>query len=226
MASLVTPVSGDLATAELIAQLTELFSGLRNIPVSLTGTNDASAYALTLKNAGTGSKGLIVYAADGTTVLLQIDSNGLLASRTGGAAERMLTAVAPVVTSGGLTVTAGGLTVTAGGLTVTAGGLTVTAGTVDVTAGPLRVGGGTYSTTGALRFANNSFLAWRNNGNTNDMFVGVDTLDRLVLGQANVFAIATTIGAAGGAAAQPATPLGYLRVVLNNTEVKIPYHNA
>jgi hypothetical protein len=91
VASLVTPISGDLATAELIAQLTELLSGLRNIPVSLTGVNDGSAYVLTLKNAGTGSKGLIIYAADGTTILFQADDSGVRASRAGAAAERVLT---------------------------------------------------------------------------------------------------------------------------------------
>lgn len=96
MASLVTPVSGDPATAELFAQLTELFSGLRNIPVSLTGVNDASAYALTTKNAGTGSKDAIMYAADGTTVLFQVDGNGVLVSRAGGAAEAVLTATSPM----------------------------------------------------------------------------------------------------------------------------------
>lgn len=95
MASFVTPANGDDAIGEHVAQLTEDFSGLRNIPVSLTGINDASAYALTIKNAGTGSKGLVIYAADGTTVLLQADSNGMSASATGGAA-------APIVTTTGV----------------------------------------------------------------------------------------------------------------------------
>jgi hypothetical protein len=36
----------------------------------------------------------------------------------------------------------------------------------------------------------------------------------------------TTVGAAGGASAQPATPLGYLPIRLSDgTEVVIPYHN-
>jgi hypothetical protein len=36
----------------------------------------------------------------------------------------------------------------------------------------------------------------------------------------------TTVGAAGGASAQPATPLGYLTVTLRDgTEVVIAYHN-
>jgi hypothetical protein len=35
-----------------------------------------------------------------------------------------------------------------------------------------------------------------------------------------------TVGAAGGAAAQPATPLGYLQVDINGTVVAVPFHNA
>src|ERR1044072_7134638 len=91
MASFTVPANGDDATAELFAQIMEDFQGLRNIPLAVTGINDGSAYALSLKNAGTGSRGLIIYAADGTTVLLQVSGTGVLASRVGGAAERVLT---------------------------------------------------------------------------------------------------------------------------------------
>jgi hypothetical protein len=77
MSSFVDPQNGDLATAEHVAQLVEDFQGLRNIPISLSGINDAATYALTLKNAGTGSRDLIAYAADGTTVLLQVDATGV-----------------------------------------------------------------------------------------------------------------------------------------------------
>ena len=34
----------------------------------------------------------------------------------------------------------------------------------------------------------------------------------------------TTIGSAGGASALPATPTGYLRMVLGDTEYAIPYY--
>jgi hypothetical protein len=34
-----------------------------------------------------------------------------------------------------------------------------------------------------------------------------------------------TVGAAGGASALPATPLGYLRFWIGTTEVAIPYYN-
>ena len=36
---------------------------------------------------------------------------------------------------------------------------------------------------------------------------------------------ATTVGAAGGASALPATPLGYLIAYVGSTPVKIPYYN-
>lgn len=36
----------------------------------------------------------------------------------------------------------------------------------------------------------------------------------------------TTIGAAGGAAALPATPVGYITIVINNTNYKVPYYNV
>jgi hypothetical protein len=91
MASFIDPQNGDLATAEHVAQLVEDFQGLRNVPLSVSGINDAASYALTLKNAGTNSRGLIVYAADGSTVLLQVDGSGVLASASGGPAGGIVT---------------------------------------------------------------------------------------------------------------------------------------
>lgn len=38
--------------------------------------------------------------------------------------------------------------------------------------------------------------------------------------------VETTVGAAGGASALPATPLGYVIAYLGTTEIKIPYYNA
>ena len=36
--------------------------------------------------------------------------------------------------------------------------------------------------------------------------------------------IQTTVGAAGGATALPATPTGYLKIIILNTEYVIPYY--
>jgi hypothetical protein len=99
MASFVTPQNGDDALAEHVAQLTEVLSGLRNIPISVSGINDAAAYALSVKNAGAGSKDAIFYAADGTTVLLQVDSNGVKASAAGGPAAPILTTTPGSITT-------------------------------------------------------------------------------------------------------------------------------
>jgi hypothetical protein len=125
MPSFVVPANGDLAVAEHVAQVVEDFQGLRNIPISLTGINDAASYGFTVKNVGAGSKDLICYAADGTTVLFQVDSSGVQASSSGGAASGIVTLTGtqtltsktltsphmtdPVVDSGNLTLTAGAL---------------------------------------------------------------------------------------------------------------------
>lgn len=34
----------------------------------------------------------------------------------------------------------------------------------------------------------------------------------------------TTVGAAGGATALPATPTGYMKVIIDNTEYEIPFY--
>lgn len=51
----------------------------------------------------------------------------------------------------------------------------------------------------------------------------------LDIGSAVVFTgqtVGTTVGAAGGASALPATPLGYLTTSINGTACKIPYYNT
>lgn len=45
-------------------------------------------------------------------------------------------------------------------------------------------------------------------------FIGADSADTT-----------TTVGAAGGATALPATPLGYILSTINGVLVKIPYYN-
>ena len=101
MPSFITPQNGDDAVAEHVAQLTEDFQGLRNIPLSVTGINDAATYGLTIRNSGVGGKGLQVLDSAGAALLTVQD---------GGVTGATLTSphmTAPVVDSGGLTVTAG-----------------------------------------------------------------------------------------------------------------------
>ena len=85
---------GVAAASSHVQQLVEALSARRNTPLATT-VNDPLAFAYTLKNTDPASRGLIVYAADGTTVLLQVDSGGTKVSRTGGAAVAPLTDLGP-----------------------------------------------------------------------------------------------------------------------------------
>ena len=92
MAVLVTVAANtDEVDAENLNQVIELLQGIRNIPVVLTGANDPANYALSVKNAGTGGKGLVVYASDGTTILLQAQDSGVRASASGATAAPIVT---------------------------------------------------------------------------------------------------------------------------------------
>jgi hypothetical protein len=138
--SFITPQNQDLAIAEHVAQLTENFQGLRNIPLSVTGINDAASFGLTLRNAGAGGKGLQVLNSAGVAIFTVQDSGVSGLSVTAPLVSPHMTG--PVVDSGGLTVTAGGLTVTAGNVGIggalrTDCGLTVTGAT---TAGAAQYG--------------------------------------------------------------------------------------
>lgn len=75
-----------------IQQIINALSARANIPLAVT-VNDPLAYGLTLKNTDPGSRGLIIYAADGSTVLLAIDSTGVKVSPDGTAAVSPLTSV-------------------------------------------------------------------------------------------------------------------------------------
>jgi hypothetical protein len=82
------------AEAADIQQIIDMLTGRRNTSGSIF-TNDPIAYALTLKNTDPGSRGLVVYAADGITALLQVDSAGAKLSRAGGPAVAPLTDLGP-----------------------------------------------------------------------------------------------------------------------------------
>lgn len=149
---------------------------------------------------------------------------------------------ATTVTTGGLTVTAGGATVTgastfhnlvtidAGGLAVSSGGITMSGPTnIDGnggTAGQIRYGAGIFnaaslSGTESLRVGGSALIdagitaqnaTW--NG-TNSVFLLNGTTQTL-----------TTVGAAGGASALPATPLGYIKIVApGGVAASIPFYN-
>ena len=50
---------------------------------------------------------------------------------------------------------------------------------------------------------------------------GVATVGNITITAA---ALATTVGAAGGASALPATPSGYIQITINGTPYKLPYY--
>lgn len=83
---------------------------------------------------------------------------------------------------------------------------------------------GTVAASGSLRLQNAQNIGWRDSGGTGDNTLGCDASNRLAL--EGGWSVSTSIGAAGGASPQPATPLGYLTVRINGNTVKIPYHNT
>jgi hypothetical protein len=60
-------------------------------------------------------------------------------------------------------------------------------------------------------------------GNQNLTTTGTITSGNIVISSGTT---ATTVGAAGGASALPATPLGYISISINGSIRKIPYYNA
>jgi hypothetical protein len=87
-------LSGQTASAVHIQQVIEALSARRNTPLATT-INDPLNYALTLRNTDAAARDLILYASDGTTVLLQVNAQGVRLSPDGTAAVAPLTAIGP-----------------------------------------------------------------------------------------------------------------------------------
>jgi len=75
---------------------------------------------------------------------------------------------------------------------------------------------------GAVRFTVSHKIGWRNGSNSADITLGVDTSNRVTLDGA----VAIAASATAGANALPANPFGFLRVMIDGTERKIPVYNA
>src|SRR5215470_11598307 len=73
------------AAARDVQQIIDTLTGRQNTPLA-TIVNDPLSYALSLRNSDAASRGLIIYAADGSTVLLSVDANGVRLSKAGAAA--------------------------------------------------------------------------------------------------------------------------------------------
>jgi hypothetical protein len=123
--------------------------------------------------------------------------------------------------------------------------------TVQVLTGKLKApafvsGTANPALTGNVNLASGDTIAFRNAANSGDILIGHNGSDQIIftsaiLSSAHVLTAAaptvsagqiglgsthaTTVGAAGGATALPATPLGYIIANVDGTQVKIPYFN-
>lgn len=112
--------SGDAANSSCIQQLIDVFKGTvgnGNIPVSVTAINDATNFALSVRNLDAvngrsfhalDSSGGTLIQADGSGVTLKNITGGI--SITGGATVSNLTVTGGTTLSAGLNVTTGGIT--------------------------------------------------------------------------------------------------------------------
>lgn len=154
----------------------------------------------------------------------------------------LLTAVVDLVTTGvantftALQTFASGLTVSSGNLGVTTGNITATAGSVGagttVSAGTtVTAGTGIIATTGDVTATTGNFIATAGGLTASAGTVSAANLTSTGTTTVGTFnfattGTATTIGAAGGASALPATPLGYVIIKIAGTDRKIPYYNV
>lgn len=85
--------------------------------------------------------------------------------------------------------------------------------------------GGPAASTGAVRLANAVNVAWRNGGGSGDLAIQADSANRFVFAAAGTsWNTSTSVGAAGGAAAPPASPIFYLVTVVNGNSGRIPVY--
>ena len=100
MPSFTDVISGVGAFAQDVQQIIDALKGTagKGVPLSPTAVNDASNFALAVRNNDAGaSKALIAYKADGS-VLLQVDKNGVVASPDGAVAAGTLVTTASTQT--------------------------------------------------------------------------------------------------------------------------------
>lgn len=121
--------AGVRALALHVQQIIDAWQGVPNkgVPMSLTAVSDPLVYTLQVRNLGTGSKGLLVLNAAGTTIL-SVDGTGVKASPDGAlAAGPVLANVtgvaidAPIISNVTLNGTVSGTAVGTGATQVAAG---------------------------------------------------------------------------------------------------------
>ena len=90
--------------------------------------------------------------------------------------------------------------------------------------GILTLTGGTPSSTaGSIRLPSNALIGWRNSANNGDQSITFDATDRFAV--VGSLAPILTVGAAGAAAAPPATPQVYWRINVNGVAYGIALYN-
>jgi hypothetical protein len=147
----------------------------------------------------------------------------------------LLTTVVDLVTTGvantftALQTFSQGISV-ANGATITSGNLTVSTGNITATSGTVTGGSGITATTGNITATTGDLIATAGNVTASAGTVSATNLTSTGTTTVGTFnfsttTTATTVGAAGGASALPATPLGYVIVKIAGTDVKIPYYN-
>jgi hypothetical protein len=139
-------------------QIINAITGVSNEPIHLDAVSNASVYALTVRNQGSGGKALMVQNAGGTAII-QADGTGVFVSHDGSTAATQVVNISATQTLTNKTLTAPTMTapVVTGGASI-AGNVVVTSGIVKTAKGvdvasangtiTLGDGGNTFNITG------------------------------------------------------------------------------
>jgi hypothetical protein len=119
----------------------------------------------------------------------------------------------------------------ANGATITSGNLTVSTGNITATSGTVTGGSGVTATTGNITATTGDLIATAGNVTASAGTVSATNLTSTGTTTVGTFdfsttTTATTVGAAGGASALPATPLGYVIIKIAGTDRKLPFYNV
>lgn len=172
-----------------------------------------------------GSQVDILGGADGAETMATFVDDGAVTLYYDNSAK-IATVTAGVDITGDLnvdTINTGGQAVTVGGATSFSAGITVTTGGITVTTGGITAIGGQTISAGRIHVDATTEI----NGNKISTLLSNADLDLDPNGTGTVnFRVPTqaSVGAAGGASALPATPTGYAKFKIGDTEYVIPYY--
>lgn len=168
-------VAASTSTLEFVTADNSAYVGVNALWFGDSGANRATTGPIRLSNNSTVAWRNAANSANHTLLLNGSDVFSLSSALaiTGNLSTTASIASSTTITAGtGLTVSAGGITVTGNStITGTLSGITTLTATTFVATG-------TVSSTGAVRLANGTWIGWRNNGNTADISLAVDVLNR------------------------------------------------